>query len=309
MRDLTRIELSPAEIDTILAEALRRELVQVFGRQDTAHTRSDTEIDARIAALEAEVTALRRAARRNDVALVDDWCREAADTVSVTIPRDLPPALGRKALHLKADIATLACEEFGIADELRIIGYRDLQSVIEADRKDDELYLRVMRPKDRAPWTPDRIRQLLTSPIYAGCASTYWRWRPGDMIIRDATYWVPLLILTMALRVTEAVQLKRSKLVRHDGVLCLAIGEDLDQRIKNDPSCRYVPIPRSFSIWASWSGSAPCPRLMAASCSRRRLTGARSPTRPAPSAAICGISLPGSTSRTSTKTSTRSARP
>jgi hypothetical protein len=414
MRDLDAIELSPAEIDTILAEALRRELGRIIDRQDTAHTRSDAEIDARIAALEAEVTALRRAARRNDVALVDDWCREAADTVSVTIPGDLPPALGRKALHLKADIATLearvedgedalrlaqplvapfsktpveefvkrpvllseafdkaitlqtkpsmlpgmraaralfleflgdipvtlltkdrqkaafariarlpihhgrrhgknryksegtvigkeeeieradaadellteevramaisvhekrhlleqrltprmtprtlekhrdvlnrvvrvAREEFGIADDLHIIGYRDLQNVIAGDRKDDDLYLRVMRPKDRLPWTPDRIRQLLTSPIYAGCASAYWRWRPGTMIIRDATYWVPLLILTMGLRVAEAVQLKRTNLVRHDGVLCMAIGEDLDQRVKNDPSRRHVPIPQ-----------------------------------------------------------------
>jgi integrase len=414
MRDLERIELSPAEIDTILAEALRSELVRIIGRQDTAHTRSDDEIDARIAALEAEVSALRRAARRNDVALVDDWCREAAEAVAVAVPEEMPPTLGRKALHLKADIATLearvedgedalrlaqplvapfskasveefvkrpvllsqafdkalalqtkasmlpgmraaralfleflgdipvtlltkdrqkaafariarlpihhgrrhgknryksegtvigkqeeieradaadellteevrakelsvhekrhllaqmltprmtlrtlekhrdvlnrvvrvAHEEFGLADEPRIIGYRDLQTVIEADRKDDDLYLRVMRPKDRIPWTPDRIRQLLTSPIYAGCASAYWRWRPGKMIIRDATYWVPLLILTMGLRVAEAVQLKRTKLVRHDEVLCLAIGEDLDQRVKNDPSRRYVPIPQ-----------------------------------------------------------------
>ncbi|MGI1661042.1 DUF6538 domain-containing protein [Palleronia sp. KMU-117] len=414
MRDLDRIELSPAEIDTILAEALRRELGRIIERQETAQTRSDAEIDARIAALEAEVTALRRAARRNDFAPVDPWCRQAATSVGVALPEEMPVALGRKALHLKADIATLetrvedgedalrlaqplvatvsaapvdqfvarpvllseafdkaialqtkpsmlpgmraaralfleflgdipvtlltkdrqkaafariarlpihhgrrhgknryrsegtvigkeeeieradaadellteevramaisvyekrhllaheltprmtprtlekhrdvlnrvvrvAREEFGIADELRIIGYRELQGLIEADRKDDELYIRVMRPKDRAVWTPDRISQLLTSPIYAGCASTYWRWRPGKMIIRDATYWVPLLILTMGLRVAEAVQLKRSKLVRHDGVLCMGIGEDLDQRVKNDPSRRYVPIPQ-----------------------------------------------------------------
>ncbi len=414
MRDLDAIELSPAEIDTILAEALRRELGRIIDRQDTAAARSDDEIDARIAALEAEVTALRRAARRNDFAPIEDWCREAAAAVAVTVPEEMPPALGRKALHLKADIATaearvedgedalrlagplvatfsaapvevfvrrpvhlseafdkaialqtkpsmlpgmraaralfleflgdipvtlltkdrqkaafakiarlpihhgkhhgknryisegtvigkqeeieradaadellteevramdisvhekrhllgrrltprmtlrtlekhrdvlnrvvrVAREEFGIAEELRIIGYRDLQNVIAGDRKDDDLYLRVMRPKDRVPWTPDRIRQLLTSPIYAGCASAYWRWRPGTMIVRDATYWVPLLILTMGLRVAEAVQLKRANLVRHDGVLCVAIGEDLDQRVKNDPSRRYVPVPQ-----------------------------------------------------------------
>lgn len=64
------------------------------------------------------------------------------------------------------------------------------------------------------------------------------------MIIRDATYWVPLLILTTGLRDAEAVQLKRIKLVRHDGVLCLAIGVGLDQRVKNDPSRRCVPIPQ-----------------------------------------------------------------
>lgn len=341
MRDPDRIALSPAEIDAILAEALRRELGRIIDRQETAGIRSDADIDARIATLAAEVTALRRAARRNDVAPGDAWCREAAASVSVAIPEEMTATLGRKALHLKADIATLearaedgedalrlalplvapvsaapveqfvkrpvllseafdtaialqtkpsmlpgmraaralfleflgdipvtlltkdrqkvafarisrmpihhgrrhgknrykfegtiigkqeeieradaadellteevramaisvhekrhlleqrltprmtlrtlekhrdvlnrvvrvAREEFGIADALRIIGYRDLQSVIEADPKDDELYLRVMRPKDGAPWTPDRISQLLTCPICAGCAS------------------------------------------------------------------------------------------------------------------------------------------
>ena len=107
MRDLGTTVLSPEEIDTILAEALRRELGRIIDQQETAGTRSDAEIDARIDALEAEVSALRRAARRNDFAPVEDWCHEAATSVSAAIPDEIPAALGRKALQLKADIATL----------------------------------------------------------------------------------------------------------------------------------------------------------------------------------------------------------
>jgi hypothetical protein len=120
MRDLDMVGLSPAEIDAILAEALRRELVRIIERQDTANARSDTEIHARVAALEAEVSALRRAARRNDFAPVDAWSREAATSVSVAIPEDMPAALGRKALHLKADITTVEARVEDGEDALRL---------------------------------------------------------------------------------------------------------------------------------------------------------------------------------------------
>ena len=120
MRDHNTIELSPAEIDAIVAEALRRALGLIIERK-TWRARAATPRSTRGSPRwKRRWTALRRAARRNDVALVDDWCREAADAVSVTMPQELPPALGRKALHLKADIATVEARVEDGEDALRL---------------------------------------------------------------------------------------------------------------------------------------------------------------------------------------------
>ena len=92
--------------------------------------------------------------------------------------------------------------------------------------------MRVTRPKTRMPWSRERIQALLTSPIYAGYASPHRRWKPGACIIRDATYWVPLMIMTMGTRIEEVLGLKRRNVIRRNGVHCLVLGMDPDQRVK-----------------------------------------------------------------------------
>ena len=413
-----------AEIDAVLAEALRGELRRISDVQAGAAARDDGVIDARIEELEDEVRRLRRAARRNDFALVAQWCAEAADTVGVPISAGLAPEFGREALRLKqavtevearvedgedvahaaaplvadyaaspvaqfmaapvtisqayekarelyltpsmqsgmaascklfkeligdipvdlltrerqkelfelvaqlprthgkrhgknrftAEGATLpkreeieradaadavvteeiramsglstyekrarlaerltprvtfqnvkkhrdvlhrfvrAARELGAAAQIRVLGDKEIERAIAGARPDDALYLRVTKPKTRLPWTPERMSRLLTSPIYTGCASQHRRWLPGDVIIRDATYWVPLLVMSTGARLHEVLQLKRTSLVRRDGVLCLAIGLDADEQIKTSDSARFLPIPQllldlGFDAW------------------------------------------------------------
>ncbi len=134
--------------------------------------------------------------------------------------------------------------ELGAATTLKVIGYKELERVIAREHTDDALYLRVEKPKTRQPWTDERIGQLLTSPIYTGCASRHRRWKPGNVIVRDATYWVPLIVMSIGARLAEILQLKRTNVVRRNGVVCFAIGLDPDFQVKTEDGVRFVPVPQ-----------------------------------------------------------------
>ena len=107
---------------------------------------------------------------------------------------------------------------------------------------------RVSRPKRRRSWSFENLVKLFRSPIYAGTSSAKQRWRKArasrKTIVRDALYWVPLLMITMGVRPEEVLQLKIKNVRRRDGLLCLFLGEDLDDRMKAEQSRRVLPVPQ-----------------------------------------------------------------
>lgn len=414
MKKMDAGALTGDEINLLLSQGLRQELQRIMAEQTSAAERTDAEIDTRIETLEAEITRLKRAARRNDFEPVEDWTRQAAQGLGLDLVGAADVSFGRSALSMKGDIAelerqteegadmrqiaeplvakvspapveaftaapitleagfetakrlypnpsmqillntthTLATEflgdmpldllsqdrqreffaliarlpknhgrahgknrfcknaktlakrdeiaradahdarvtedvrqidhlsihekrallaerltprttlatlkkhrdtlarfvrgaqELGAAQTIKVIGYKELERVIARERTDDALYLRVEKPKIRQPWTEERLAQLLTSPIYTGCASPHRRWKPGHMIVRDATYWVPLIAMSTGARLSEPLKLKRTNVVRRNGVICFAIGLDTDFQVKNDDSMRFVPVPQ-----------------------------------------------------------------
>ena len=52
------------------------------------------------------------------------------------------------------------------------------------------------------------IAELFNSPYWTGRASEYFMARPGNIIVRDALYWIPLMIALHGLRREEAAQLR-----------------------------------------------------------------------------------------------------
>ena len=107
------------------------------------------------------------------------------------------------------------------ADAPEAISYSKLEHHIRSLAPEDELYIRVTKPKIRMPWTEERISKLLSCPIYSGCASEHRRWQRGKLIIRDADYWVPLIVLTIGSRIEKILLLKRS-----DVSYSLSVGQD-----------------------------------------------------------------------------------
>ncbi|MEC8668530.1 MAG: integrase [Pseudomonadota bacterium] len=147
----------------------------------------------------------------------------------------------------------------GSTDLPEVISYRDVERIVKAlgEEKQDPLYLRVVQSKLRMPWTEERLSQLLTSPIYAGCFSESRRWRPGNVIIRDAFYWVPLIVMMIGSRIKEILLLERRNIIWRNGEYCFAIAKGAAQLGKTDDAYRVVPIPQilldlGFIEW--WKG-------------------------------------------------------
>lgn len=139
-----------------------------------------------------------------------------------------------------------------LADDERVVpSQRKLRKKLVAWHKEaktsDGLPKRISRSKHRRSWSLEQLVNLLLSPIYSGSSSQKQRWRKPRsstrIIQRDAIYWVPLFMITAGARPEEILQLKVKNVVLHDGVICISIGEDLDDHLKTVTSRRLIPVP------------------------------------------------------------------
>ncbi|RMH44606.1 MAG: integrase [Alphaproteobacteria bacterium] len=124
------------------------------------------------------------------------------------------------------------------------ISYREIEAHIAAQAPDDTLFVRVTKPKLRMPWTRERLAKFLTCPIYTGCQSRHRRWKRGRLVIRDATYWVPLFVLSTGARIAEVLHLKRTDILFRNGHYCFAIASGPDHPGKTVDARRVIPIPQ-----------------------------------------------------------------
>jgi integrase len=97
---------------------------------------------------------------------------------------------------------------------------------------------------DRLMWEAEDLGRLFASPIWTGCQSEGRRSQPGNVIIKDHRYWLPLIALFHGTRQEEAAQLGVADIQQDSGIWFLNIhGEDGNQ-VKNAQSVRRVPIHR-----------------------------------------------------------------
>ncbi len=95
--------------------------------------------------------------------------------------------------------------------------------------------------KKRAMWTGAELVKLFTSPIWTGC-HPYFRSQPGDRIVRDARFWLPLLGLFHGNRLEEFAQLRREDIGHAEGIPYLRITDEDGRQLKNEQSRRDVPL-------------------------------------------------------------------
>lgn len=117
---------------------------------------------------------------------------------------------------------------------------------IETDEDDD---VALGGSEDRLKWKSHQIKELFASPLYTGCKSRYRRHTAGPIVIRDALYWVPLILAYTGMRREEICQLRVEHLCRDDTTDIWyfdlkAKGLRLKKTKKGDSaSKRWVPMP------------------------------------------------------------------
>ncbi len=116
-----------------------------------------------------------------------------------------------------------------------------------------------VRKRDkRLNWDLGDLRKLLSGPVWDGCAGLWHRFEPGNQIIHDGLYWVPLLNAAGGPRSSESAGMAIMEVVHEETVdghsVPLAIPYfDLQftkwRRLKNMQSVRKIPIhPRLIEL-------------------------------------------------------------
>jgi Site-specific recombinase XerD len=96
----------------------------------------------------------------------------------------------------------------------------------------------------REAFLPDDLMRLFHSPLYIGHWRADRRERPGNVLVRDHKYWLPLVALHSGMRVEEAAKLTVDDLRDIDGIWCFHI-EDA----KTPAGNRDIPVhPRLIKL-------------------------------------------------------------
>jgi integrase len=98
--------------------------------------------------------------------------------------------------------------------------------------------------EERDPFSSSELERVFSSPVYAGCHSSYKWLSPGDVILKNsAMYWVPLLALFTGARMGELLQLYVDDVKLEGDIPFLDINEDgPDKKLKTRSSARKIPV-------------------------------------------------------------------
>ncbi len=95
----------------------------------------------------------------------------------------------------------------------------------------------------RRAFTSEQIKKIFENPLFSGCRSETQRYIPGEIVIRDAKYWVPILGLYTGARLNEICQLYIEDVYKHGEIWVLDINQNgNDKRLKTVAARRKIPL-------------------------------------------------------------------
>lgn len=111
----------------------------------------------------------------------------------------------------------------------------------------DGMFLKKPKDKTTVPFTVDQMNALFRSPLFTGCQSAdEWRnvAKPGNVMIRDHRYWLPLIMLYSGARPAEIAQLAVADVRQEHGhwIMHITTEGDGDKSVKTEGSMRVVPV-------------------------------------------------------------------
>lgn len=98
----------------------------------------------------------------------------------------------------------------------------------------------------RRAWSLGEMGTLLSGPIWEGSADIFNRLRPGDLIIHDAAYFAPLILVAHAVRSQEACGLMLDDVMDTAEVPHIIYRHNAYRRLKTVSSERHLPIPNGL---------------------------------------------------------------
>ncbi|WP_425640271.1 DUF6538 domain-containing protein [Agrobacterium radiobacter] len=110
-----------------------------------------------------------------------------------------------------------------------------------------DMFLKKSKEKTTKPFTVDEMNILFTSPFFTGCqnddAPRFWS-KPGNVLIRDHRFWVPLIMLFSGARPAEIAQLGIDDVREDRGhwIMHITTEGDGDKSVKTAGSMRVVPV-------------------------------------------------------------------
>lgn len=94
----------------------------------------------------------------------------------------------------------------------------------------------------REHWSREQLAALLATPLWSGCQSPHRRSKPGDLVLRDEKFWLPLIALLSGMRQEEICQLRLQDVRQEEGVWVFDLNARDGQQLKNANAVRRVPI-------------------------------------------------------------------
>lgn len=95
---------------------------------------------------------------------------------------------------------------------------------------------------ERDQWSDTELKALFGSPVWSGCLSAGRRSQPGQQIIRDDKFWIPLITLFSGMRLEEICQLRTDDIREENGISFFDINDRPPRQLKNKNAVRRVPI-------------------------------------------------------------------
>lgn len=86
------------------------------------------------------------------------------------------------------------------------------------------------------------LHKLLSSPLHLGCASPEDRFRPGDVVIHDGGYWMPLILAIYGSRSNEFCTLPLTHVYDKEPIPFFRIREGNTQKVKTAATNRDLPV-------------------------------------------------------------------
>lgn len=96
----------------------------------------------------------------------------------------------------------------------------------------------------KLPFSNEQLVRLFQSPQFSGHRSAARRSAPGDMLVRDGKFWVPLIGLFTGMRLGEIVQLLVADVRNQDDIPYFDVnkGENNEKTLKTVSSQRFIPV-------------------------------------------------------------------